>query len=82
MIAANPGLRERELIKLANMGTAIAAALRERGVGEPSASLAAQSGIAVFHVGFALWIDPANKRPFVDIIADALEALKVVAGRD
>jgi AcrR family transcriptional regulator len=80
VIAANPGLQERELIKLANMGTAIAAALRERGVSEPSASLAAQSGIAVFHVGFAQWIDPANKRPFVDIVADALEALKVVAG--
>jgi AcrR family transcriptional regulator len=79
VIAANPGLRERELIKLATMSSAVAAALCERGVTEPTASLAAQSGIAVFHVGFAQWIDPANTRSFAQIITEALAALKVVA---
>jgi AcrR family transcriptional regulator len=79
VIAANPSLQERELIKLANMSTAVAAALRERGIGEPAASLAAQSGIAVFHIGFAQWVHPENTREFAQIIAEGLAALKVVA---
>jgi AcrR family transcriptional regulator len=78
VIAANPALQERELIKLARMGDAVAEALRARGVPEPSASLAAQSGITVFHVGFAEWIADDNTREFAQIITDGLAALKVV----
>jgi AcrR family transcriptional regulator len=82
VIAAHPGLQERELIKLAHMATAVAGALRERGVGEPAASLAAQSGITVFHVGFSQWIEPANARTFAEIMTAGLAELKVVvAGR-
>jgi AcrR family transcriptional regulator len=76
VIVANPGLQERELIKLAGVTNAIAAALRDRGVSEPAASLAAQSGMAVFHVGFVEWVSPHNTRPFGDIIADSLTALR------
>jgi hypothetical protein len=47
-------------------------------VPEPSASLAAQSGITVFHVGFAEWIADDNTREFAQIITDGLAALKVV----
>jgi AcrR family transcriptional regulator len=78
VIQANPALQERELIKLARMSDAVAQALRERGVSEPSASLAAQSGITVFHVGFAQWIADGDTREFSQIITDALAALKVV----
>jgi AcrR family transcriptional regulator len=77
VISANPGLRERELIKLANLTEAIAAALRERGVSEPTASLTAQSGIAVFHVGFQTWI--ASDKTFPAVITESLAALKSVA---
>jgi AcrR family transcriptional regulator len=55
---------------------AIAAALRDRSVSEPTASLAAQSGMAVFHVGFVEWVSPQNTRPFREIIADSLAALR------
>jgi AcrR family transcriptional regulator len=79
VISANPGLQERELIKLARMSSAVAEALRARGVDEPAASLAAQSGTAVFHVGFAQWIDADNTREFSQIITEALATLKVVA---
>src|SRR5271167_2704946 len=59
IIDANPELQERELIKLARLAALLAAALRDRGVGEPDASLAAEAGIAVFRVGFEQWIaDP------------------------
>ncbi|MEJ1231107.1 MAG: hypothetical protein WDM88_11485 [Galbitalea sp.] len=78
VIAANPGLQERELIKLAGLSTALAATLRERGVGEPAASLAAESGVSVFHVAFQRWIAADNSRTLAEIIAESLAALKVV----
>ncbi len=49
IIDAHPDLQERELIKLAHLGSAVAEGLRGRGVREPSASLTAQLGVAVFH---------------------------------
>ena len=78
VIAANAGLQERELIKLARLADAIAAALRDRGVAEPAASLAAQSGMAVFHVGFGRWIAPDNTTDFSQIITALLVALQAV----
>jgi AcrR family transcriptional regulator len=61
IVSANADLRERELIKLAALASAVAAALRERGIPDPSASLAAETGVAVFKVAFARWIsDPAQ----------------------
>src|ERR1700722_13983632 len=46
-IAANPELRERELAKLDDYAAAVAAALRQRGVGEPRATFAAEGGMTV-----------------------------------
>lgn len=59
IIAANPELQERELIKLAALASALADALRRRGVGDPAASLAAEAGIAVFKVAFEAWAHDA-----------------------
>lgn len=56
IIAANPDLQERELIKLAKLASTLASALRDRGVREPQASLAAEAGIAVFRIGFERWV--------------------------
>ena len=55
IIAANPELQERELIKLATLATALADALRRRGVPDPAASLAGEAGIAVFKIAFLRW---------------------------
>ena len=78
VITDNTGLQERELIKLARVTEAIAESLRGRGVGEPAASLAAQSGVAVFHVGFTEWIATSNTRTFASIVDAAFAELKVV----
>ncbi|GLY07383.1 TetR/AcrR family transcriptional regulator [Actinoplanes sp. NBRC 101535] len=60
IIDAHAELRERELIKMADLGAALAAGLRERGVPEPDATLAAETGIVAFRVAFASWIaDPS-----------------------
>jgi len=72
IIAANAELRERELIKLATLAGAVACALRERGVGEPEASLAAEAGIAVFRIGFERWVSAPDGGPGLGQVMDEL----------
>ena len=82
VIAANPGLQERELIKLAALAAALAEALRRRGVTEPAASLTAEAGIAVFKVAFARWTSESNQQDLSELIRESLDELKAVtAGR-
>ncbi len=78
VIAANPELQERELIKLARLAAAIAGALRERGVPEPAASLTAEAGIAVFKVGFDIWTRDPGQRDLPRIMRESLDDLKAV----
>ena len=52
VIAANPGLQERELIKLASLAAAMAEELGRRGIPEPAAKLTAETAVAVFKVAF------------------------------
>jgi AcrR family transcriptional regulator len=81
IIVANAELRERELIKMATLGSAIAEALRGRGVKEPAASLAAEAGIATFRIAFERWIAEAKPRDFSEQIRISLDELKsVVSG--
>jgi AcrR family transcriptional regulator len=78
VIAANAELRERELIKLASLASAIAGALRRRGVSDPAASLAAEAGIAVFKIAFERWISETNQRDLSQLIQESLDELKAV----
>ena len=78
IIDSDTSLQERELIKRDRLATAITQALRERGVEEPGASLAAQTGIGVFHVAFATWIAPTNTRSYADIARGLLVELRAV----
>lgn len=55
VIAANPELRERELVKIAHLADCAAAALIERGVAEADARLAAELGAMVFKSSFDRW---------------------------
>jgi AcrR family transcriptional regulator len=79
IIAANPELQERELIKLASLGAAVAEALRHRGVDDPAATLAAEAGIAIFRVAFERWVHPANQHTLQRLLRASLEDLRVVA---
>ena len=78
IIAANTELQERELIKLASLASALAGALRRRGVSEPAASLTAEAGIAVFKIAFGLWIDDASEQDLPRLIKESLDELKAV----
>ncbi|GAA5202714.1 TetR family transcriptional regulator [Microbacterium jejuense] len=76
VIAANPGLQERELWKMAGVADRMAAALRERGVAEPAATIAARAGIAVFSTAFADWIADGQARELPELVEDGLRALR------
>ncbi|MEJ7728606.1 MAG: helix-turn-helix domain-containing protein [Polyangiaceae bacterium] len=80
LVSEHAELRERELIKLASLATAVATALRARKVGEPAASLAAEAGVAVFKVGFERWVGEKKARGLPVHIREATEALRAVAG--
>jgi hypothetical protein len=76
VIAANPGLQERELSKRAVLATAMADALRGRGVPEPAASLAAEVGVIAFKTAFARWVDDPHEQDLARLIRQALDQLK------
>ncbi len=78
IIAANPELQERELIKLQSLAGAVAQALRRRGVGDPAAILTAEAGITVFKVAFERWIDQANQQLLQQLISESLNQLRAV----
>ena len=80
VIDRNPALQERELHKLAGLATTIAEALRARGIGEPAATLAAQSGTTVFGIAFAQWIREGERRSLPDIASDVLHELVSLTG--
>jgi AcrR family transcriptional regulator len=75
VIEENPALREREVHKLAHLATNIAAALRERGVEEPAATLAAESGRTVFAIAFGQWVREGEQRSLAEIQADVMGRL-------
>ncbi|MFZ0378550.1 MAG: TetR family transcriptional regulator [Solirubrobacteraceae bacterium] len=79
IIAANPELQERELIKLDSLTRAVAEGLRRRGVGDPAAILTAEAGISVFRVAFERWVDAANRRSLRELLGEALGELRAVA---
>jgi AcrR family transcriptional regulator len=57
VIAATPALRERELAKHAWLTDAVAEAVRQRGVGDGLADLAARTGWAAYQHAVQAWID-------------------------
>jgi len=82
VIDANTELRERELIKLASLASALADALRRRGIADPAATLTAEAGVAVFRVAFARWVSESDSRGLPEHIRESLSELQTVtAGR-
>ena len=78
VIAANAELRERELVKLAALASALADALRQRGVTAGAAALSAEAGIAVFRVAFERWVNGSGQQDLPQLIRESLAELKAV----
>ena len=82
IIAANAELEERELSKLASWAVTLADALHERGVDDPAAALAAETGIAVFRVAFGRWVADGNDRDLPALIRESFLELKALTADD
>jgi AcrR family transcriptional regulator len=79
LIMKHPELRERELIKLASLATAVAKALQARGVSELAATLAAEAGLAVFKVGFERWVRLKKPPALAAQFRVSMTALRAIA---
>jgi AcrR family transcriptional regulator len=78
VIDANNDLKERELIKLATLAAALAESLRQRDVKDPSASLAAEAGVAVFKIAFERWLIEHSERSLTQLIDESFRELRDV----
>jgi hypothetical protein len=78
VIAVNSELQERELLKLASLASALAESLRQRGITDPTASLIAEIGIAVFKVAFVCWTGETGQRKLSQLLRESLDELKAV----
>ena len=78
VIAANPRLREREVVKFARLAAAMAEVLRQRGVDELAASLTGEAGVAVLKTAFDRWIDEDNRRDFRQLVRESVAELQAV----
>ena len=76
VIAANPELRERELAKMADYAAAVADSLRQRGVAEPQATLAAEAGMTVLRLAVQRWASGDDDRDLAAIMRDSLAELR------
>jgi hypothetical protein len=78
VIAANPELRERELAKLADYATAVADALRRRGVSEPRATFAAEGGMTVLREALKRWACEDDERELTAVMRDSVAELRML----
>ncbi|GAA2425145.1 TetR family transcriptional regulator [Streptomyces glaucus] len=81
IIAVTPALRERDLAKAASLTEAVAEALRQRGVADRLAGLAAHTGWAAFHHAAQAWIDDPSQSLDAHLLQafDDLRTLSVTA---
>jgi AcrR family transcriptional regulator len=80
LIVTHAELQERELIKLASLATAVGEALRQRGVKDPAASLAAETGLTIFKRAFESWVGDDKNRDLGHHVRAAHAELECVVG--
>ncbi|MDA8276813.1 MAG: TetR family transcriptional regulator [Actinomycetota bacterium] len=68
VIAANPELRERELAKLDDYAGAVTAALKVRGIDEPTAHLMASLALTLLHLGLKHWTSEVDDQTLVEVV--------------
>ena len=78
LIASHPALRERELIKQAATASALAGALRDRGVQAEEAEVSAEVAIVLLRVAFDRWLagGDGSLRERVAEVRGQLEAVR------
>ena len=79
VIAATPELQERELTKLSTFAAAVAAALRERGVSDLKATLAAEAGMTVLRVAMQRWAAADHGPDLTSIMRESVAELRALS---
>lgn len=80
VIDANSALQEREALKLVGLGQALGDALRDRGVADMTAEVAAQIAVMAFGIAFAHWIAEGEQRSFEAVVMDVVREVGAVTG--
>jgi len=78
IIEGSAELQERELIKLSSLAAALANALRQRGVADPTAGLTGEVAIALFKISFERWVSSSEPSDLTQVLRDSLEELRAV----
>ena len=76
LIASSTDLRERELIKMASLASAVGDALRAKGVKPLQATLAAQASVGVFTTAYDRWADADGQPDFPALVRDTHDELR------
>ena len=76
VIAASAELQEREALKGLALVASITEALRQRGVAEMTAQMAAQMGALTLKLAFDRWLDPDNEAEFGQVARLTLAELQ------
>ncbi|MGW5718647.1 TetR family transcriptional regulator [Amycolatopsis sp. NPDC003865] len=77
VIAANPELLERQLIKYEAIRLEFAEVLRQRGFDDDAARLAADIGIALCRSAYELWLRASDDTGMDRIIDDVVDTLRI-----
>jgi AcrR family transcriptional regulator len=79
VIAASAELQERYALKQVGFVAAMTQALRERGLSESVASVAAELGALAFKQAFATWVQSDEEQDLAELSVAALERLRITA---
>jgi AcrR family transcriptional regulator len=78
MIASNPDLLERDLIKQQQMADALSSALHQRGVDPDIAGLAAHVGIHVFRTAYRQWLEADDNADLATMTETVMSLLATI----
>ncbi len=78
VIAANPELLERDLIKHRSIAVGFTDALRQRGVDADIAQLAARVGIQLFIIAYEHWLEAGDKADLATISESVMSLLATI----
>jgi AcrR family transcriptional regulator len=79
VIAASPGLQEREALKALSLTTTMIDALTRRGVDDLTAHVASQLGSLAWKIAYDRWIDAPDGEDFGEIARRTLGQLKAAS---
>ena len=78
VVDAHPALRERELLKMESLASAMSVALEARGVPAAAALIAGQAGITVFRISYERWVADSAVDDYRELVRESFQELKAV----